>query len=43
MVSDIAFNPEIQRYLNRLSDFCWVLARFVEKQSKIDNRRPAMP
>jgi len=43
MVSDIAFNPEIQRYLNRLSDLCWVLARFVEKQSKIDNRRPAMP
>ena len=43
MVSDIAFNPEIQRYLNRLSDLCWVLARFVEKQSKIENRRAAMP
>jgi cob(I)alamin adenosyltransferase len=26
------FNPEILRYLNRLSDLCWVLARYVEKQ-----------
>jgi cob(I)alamin adenosyltransferase len=25
-------NPEILRYLNRLSDFCWILARHVEKQ-----------
>ncbi len=24
-------NPEILRYLNRLSDLCWLLARFVEK------------
>jgi cob(I)alamin adenosyltransferase len=24
-------NPEIVRYLNRLSDFCWVLARYAEK------------
>jgi cob(I)alamin adenosyltransferase len=24
---------EILRYLNRLSDLCWLLARFVEKQS----------
>jgi cob(I)alamin adenosyltransferase len=24
-------NSEILRYLNRLSDLCWVLARFVEK------------
>lgn len=24
-------NPEIVRYLNRLSDFCWILARYVEK------------
>ena len=23
-------NPEILRYLNRLSDFCWILARFAE-------------
>ena len=28
------FNPEILRYLNRLSDLCWVLARYVEKQSQ---------
>jgi len=27
-------NPEILRYLNRLSDLCWILARFAEKQSK---------
>jgi len=33
------FNPEILRYLNRLSDLCWVLARFVERtlQSAIRN------
>ncbi|HST30752.1 MAG TPA: cob(I)yrinic acid a,c-diamide adenosyltransferase [Chthoniobacterales bacterium] len=23
-------NPEILRYLNRLSDFCWIFARFTE-------------
>ena len=28
------FNPEILRYLNRLSDFCWVLARHAEKHSQ---------
>ena len=27
-------NPEILRYLNRLSDFCWILARLVEKKGK---------
>ena len=26
-------NAEILRYLNRLSDLCWLLARFTEKQS----------
>jgi cob(I)alamin adenosyltransferase len=26
-------NPEILRYLNRLSDLCWLLARFAEKKS----------
>lgn len=25
-------NPEILRYLNRLSDLCWVLARYAEKR-----------
>jgi cob(I)alamin adenosyltransferase len=24
------FNPEILRYLNRLSDLCWLLARYAE-------------
>ena len=24
-------NPEILRYLNRLSDFCWLLARYAER------------
>jgi cob(I)alamin adenosyltransferase len=28
-------NPEILRYLNRLSDWCWILARYVEKRSAI--------
>jgi cob(I)alamin adenosyltransferase len=28
------FNPEILRYLNRLSDLCWVLARFVERTAQ---------
>ena len=31
MSGDIAFNTEILRYLNRLSDLCWVLARYSEK------------
>jgi cob(I)alamin adenosyltransferase len=26
-------NPEILRYLNRLSDLCWILARYAEKRS----------
>ena len=25
------FNPEVLRYLNRLSDLCWILARYYEK------------
>ena len=25
-------NPEILRYLNRLSDLCWILARYLEKK-----------
>jgi cob(I)alamin adenosyltransferase len=28
------FNPEILRYLNRLSDLCWILARYAEKRSR---------
>jgi cob(I)alamin adenosyltransferase len=28
---DTEFNHEILRYLNRLSDFCWILARYAEK------------
>ncbi len=31
---DTEFNIEILRYLNRLSDLCWVLARHVEKDSR---------
>jgi cob(I)alamin adenosyltransferase len=31
--SDKEFSVEILRYLNRLSDLCWVLARYVEKDS----------
>jgi cob(I)alamin adenosyltransferase len=27
-------NPEILRYLNRLSDLCWILARYIEKRVK---------
>ena len=27
-------NPEIIRYLNRLSDFCWLQARWVESQAE---------
>jgi cob(I)alamin adenosyltransferase len=27
------FNSEILRYLNRLSDLCWVLARYAERSS----------
>jgi cob(I)alamin adenosyltransferase len=32
--SDVKFNIEILRYLNRLSDLCWVLARYVEKDTR---------
>ena len=34
---DTKFNLEILRYLNRLSDLCWVLARYVEKDSRNSN------
>ena len=32
--SDSEFNIEILRYLNRLSDLLWILARYVEKDSR---------
>ncbi len=32
--TDVKFNSEILRYLNRLSDLCWVLARYVEKNTR---------
>jgi cob(I)alamin adenosyltransferase len=35
--NDAEFNVEILRYLNRLSDLCWVLARYVEKDSRNSN------
>jgi cob(I)alamin adenosyltransferase len=35
-------NAEILRYLNRLSDWCWILARYVEKQSAIKNQKSAI-
>jgi cob(I)alamin adenosyltransferase len=31
MAADSQFNAEILRYLNRLSDLCWLLARYAEK------------
>ena len=30
--NDSEFNGEILRYLNRLSDLCWLLGRYAEKQ-----------
>ena len=32
--ADEGFNPETLRYLNRLSDLCWVLARYAEKRAQ---------
>ena len=34
MANDNDFNPEILRYLNRLSDLLWVLARCAERTSR---------
>ena len=31
MAGDATFNTEILRYLNRLSDLCWLLARYAEQ------------
>ena len=33
MADEKDFNPEVLRYLNRLSDLCWVLARYAERSS----------
>ena len=30
-------NPEIMRYLNRLSDLCWLLARYAEKSEQLSS------
>jgi cob(I)alamin adenosyltransferase len=34
MANNKDFNPEILRYLNRLSDLLWVLARYAERTSR---------
>ena len=34
MAADAKFNTEILRYLNRLSDLCWLLARYAEQLEK---------
>lgn len=34
MAADPKFNREILRYLNRLSDLCWLLARYAELQAE---------
>ena len=34
MAVDAKFNTEILRYLNRLSDVCWLLARYAEQLSE---------
>jgi cob(I)alamin adenosyltransferase len=31
-------NPEVLRYLNRLSDLCWILARYAEKNFPAQER-----
>jgi len=35
------FNPEILRYLNRLSDLCWILARYAEKTQGVTVSQPS--
>lgn len=34
LVEDKKFNREILRYLNRLSDLCWLLGRYAEQRQK---------
>jgi cob(I)alamin adenosyltransferase len=33
-INELDFNVEILRYLNRVSDLCWILARYAEKDSR---------
>jgi cob(I)alamin adenosyltransferase len=33
-INESDFNVEVLRYLNRLSDLCWILARYAEKDSR---------
>jgi cob(I)alamin adenosyltransferase len=33
-INDVKFNVEVLRYLNRLSDLCWLLARYAEKNTR---------
>lgn len=33
-INESDFDVEILRYLNRLSDLCWILARYAEKDSR---------
>jgi cob(I)alamin adenosyltransferase len=33
-INESDFNIEILRYLNRVSDLCWILARYAEKDSR---------
>ena len=37
-VEEKDLNPEILRYLNRLSDLCWILARYAEKNFPAQER-----
>lgn len=36
-----SLNPQILRYLNRLSDFCFVLARYVNQQQSVPEEHPS--
>ena len=31
---ETSLNPELMRYLNRLSDFCWILGRYAERHGQ---------
>jgi cob(I)alamin adenosyltransferase len=41
--SGVAVNPEIVRYLNRLSDLCWLWARWLETRAAGMLRESAPP